>query len=1784
MINPTILCVDNERNVLLTLRAQLLRCFPDCNVEIAESGTEALEVVEDILSNGMHISLVIADQIMPEMQGDELLIELHNRYPEIIKVMLTGEASAEDIGNVINRGSLYRFISKPWNETDLQLTVAEALRRYEQDRKIEQQYLALEQAKCKVEVLNASLERQVQDRTRQLRLFVEHTPASVAMFDREMRYLLTSQRWKEDYQLVDRDIIGRSHYDIFPELPERWREIHQHCLGGAIERCDEDCFIRADGAIIWRQWEIHPWYTDDNKIGGIIMFAQTITERKLAEIALKESEERYRMLTEVAAVGIFRFDELGQCVYVNNRWSDMTGRPSSVAMGLGWIETLHPEDRDRIPREWDEAFQLGGYYEGEGRYLRPDGSICWFYCQVLPEIDPKGNIISYVGSLTDITDRKLAEARQRQSEQENRSMLSAIPDLLLRVKIDGTCIDYIPPSSSTVDFLPISQHLSEILPSDILEHELQRIQQARKTGELQVWEQKLQRYGVECYEEVRLIPCGDDFLIIVRDITDRKLSEVAIRSRDSHKLALFKALPDLIMRIDKNGTYLEFQAPDNYRVIHRTEEFIGTKVHESLPLEIAQKRMEMIRCALANQSIQFYEQELSVDGEIQTEEVRVVPYNENEVLLLVRDISDRKLAEQAIKKSEEIAKEREQQLSTLLNNIPHIAWLKDRDGRFLAVNEPFARATGYEVSQLVGITDLDIWDRSLAEAYRRDDREVMDSGMQKRIEEHFLTASGTNQWLETIKSPVINDCSEAIGTAGIAIDISDRVQSELALQSLLEVTASVTGKEFFPELVKNIAIALDVSHVYISQQVGENLETLAWYADERIQPTKLTYQIAHTPCEFTVREGTYFCNDMRQYFPFENDKWGDMNVNCYHGVSLRDTTGKSLGVLFTLNPQSVTNPQRAEMLLHIFGARAVAELERMRAFEDLQILNEKLEQRVIERTQDLLKARNFLEAIIENIPLALFVKSGKEESFGKFVLWNNTCERMFGCSKEQAIGKTVYDFFPKEQSDFFHEKDRSSFALGITEDIPEEPIDSLTLGRRILHTVKVPIFDEHGNPDYLICISDDITADKQSEIALQESEERFRATFEQAAVGISQNRIDGKYMQMNQKYCDIVGYSDAELLSKSFAEVTYPDDLVIDNDNTRRLLSGEIQTFVIEKRYIRKDGQIVWTNLAVSLARDILGEPQYYIGVIQDISDRKIAEQNLQSERLRLQVALEAAEMGTWESNMDTGYWSERTEAIFGYAPRTFPGDRESFLKLVYADDQERVFNALAHSLTTQSPYKVEYRINHLHGEIRWVAVNGKVVQDQWGSGLRIIGVALDITERKQAEESIRVSQEKLQKERLRLQIALEAAKMGSWSCNMQKGYLYWSDRSQEIFGFVPGTFPNDRDTFLSMVHPDDYEQVTRAIADTFETGAPYQIEYRIKRLDGKVCWIAVWGIMHHNVSLDEWQLIGVVKDISDRKQSELERDRLLQELSQLNQELGQANQKLEEYSLTLEYRIEERTAELRSAQEQIIAQEKLASLGTLTAGVAHELRNPLNFVKNYAEGSIELTHELLEILQPSMEMQDSQTTNFIETLIADLQENASTIRHHSQRAADIITSMMLHARTDPHQYSTELKQINDLLKESIKLVVYAKWVQDAKFKVDIQADYDNDIGLIEVFPSTLLRAFINLIDNAFDATRFKKSEADIKYIPTLIISTKLVVEQVEIRIRDNGCGIDPQIQSKILDPFFTTKPPGSGTGLGLSLTYDIIVKQHQGAIAIDSKLGEFTEFVITIPYRSKLL
>jgi signal transduction histidine kinase len=267
--------------------------------------------------------------------------------------------------------------------------------------------------------------------------------------------------------------------------------------------------------------------------------------------------------------------------------------------------------------------------------------------------------------------------------------------------------------------------------------------------------------------------------------------------------------------------------------------------------------------------------------------------------------------------------------------------------------------------------------------------------------------------------------------------------------------------------------------------------------------------------------------------------------------------------------------------------------------------------------------------------------------------------------------------------------------------------------------------------------------------------------------------------------------------------------------------------------------------------------------------------------------------------------------------------------------------------------------------------------------------------------------------------------------------------------------------------------------------------------------------------------------------------------------------------------------ADLRTAQDRLVQTEKLASLGQLTAGIAHEIKNPLNFVNNFSAISVELIDELREALAGAN--LDNKLRAQISEIADMLQGNLDKVVQHGKRADSIVKNMLLHSRQGSQEHRPV--DINAIVEESLNLAYHGARAEKQGFNITLERSFDPAAGEVDVFPQEITRVLLNLISNGFYAATKRKAEANgANYEPTLAAATKNLGDSVQIRIRDNGTGIPPEVKEKMFNPFFTTKPVGEGTGLGLSISHDIIVKQHGGSIEVDTQPGDFTEFRIVLP------
>jgi signal transduction histidine kinase len=321
--------------------------------------------------------------------------------------------------------------------------------------------------------------------------------------------------------------------------------------------------------------------------------------------------------------------------------------------------------------------------------------------------------------------------------------------------------------------------------------------------------------------------------------------------------------------------------------------------------------------------------------------------------------------------------------------------------------------------------------------------------------------------------------------------------------------------------------------------------------------------------------------------------------------------------------------------------------------------------------------------------------------------------------------------------------------------------------------------------------------------------------------------------------------------------------------------------------------------------------------------------------------------------------------------------------------------------------------------------------------------------------------------------------------------------------------------------------------------------------------FLGVISIVRQEVRPFTEKQVALVENFTNQAVIAIENTRLLKELRDRTDELSRS------------------LDDLRAAQDRLVQTEKLASLGQLTAGIAHEIKNPLNFVNNFSSLSVELTDELTDVLKKAALAEKIQQE--VNELTQLLKSNLEKVVQHGKRADSIVKNMLLHSREGSGEQRAA--DINALVEESLNLAYHGARAEKSGFDITLERRFDAGAGSAELFPQEITRALLNLISNGFyAATRRKAENGEASFEPTLLATTMDRGTSVEIRIRDNGAGIPPEVKEKMFNPFFTTKPAGEGTGLGLSMTHDIIVKQHGGTIDVATEPGNFTEFIVVLP------
>jgi len=624
---------------------------------------------------------------------------------------------------------------------------------------------------------------------------------------------------------------------------------------------------------------------------------------------------------------------------------------------------------------------------------------------------------------------------------------------------------------------------------------------------------------------------------------------------------------------------------------------------------------------------------------------------------------------------------------------------------------------------------------------------------------------------------------------------------------------------------------------------------------------------------------------------------------------------------------------------------------------------------------------------------------------------------------------------------------------------------------------------------------------RRTEQVVRANEERFRAIFQQAGVGIAQLSLEGKVEMANDRYCDVIGYDRAELLGKGTREMTSREDLQVQLKMLPRLMSGQIPSFCTEKRYTRRDGAIVWARMWKSLVREENGKPKYFIAVIEDITEQVNARQLLRESEGRLKTAQRLTHVGNWDWDIVANQlvWSEEIYRIFGESQSYLP-DYSRFLQFVTPHDRERVEQSVKDWLAEGGEHSIEFQIARPDGTVRTVGCISEVVWDQTGAPVRMVGACQDITERKQAEVALRASEQ-------RIRNLADTVPVMIWGAGPDKLFTFFN---KTWLDFTGRTMKEELGTgWTRIVHPEDLDECYARFCSAFDGRERFHLERRLRRSDGEYRWMLCSGVPLFEEGVFAGY-IGSDIDITD----------------------------------------------LKRAQDEALARQKLESLGVLTSGIAHDFNNLLGGILASVEYILsELTHR--------------STVDWEELL---------RIRASAIRGGEIVRQLMIYGGESSEAF--ESIDLSRLVSEMLELL-----------KVSISKLATLKVNLPEALPAVRANAtemrqvIMNLILNASDALEGKEGVISVTVSqvwlddPDRNTSDLSRGDYLRLEVGDTGCGMTKEIQARIFDPFFTTKFVGRGLGLA---AVQGIVHSHGGSIKIASAPGEGSRFEVLLPCSSE--
>lgn len=1696
---------DNEdsRNLL----SKQLRAYGH-EVVSANNGGEALkQALEDAPD------ILVSDIQMPEMDGYQLCREWKQnaKLKDIPVVFYTATyTSAEDEKFALNLGAA-AFVRKP-TEPDVLIKIlsgiieraASGLLSAPAGKPLEQ-YEYLEEHNRR---LVAKLQKKIEDLNLEV---AERKKTEAALRASEERFRGTLDAMLEGYQIIGYDwrylyinpvAAAQGHYDrnkyYEHTMTELYPGIEKTEMFQAIQKCMrehrpdriENEFTYPDGAKAWFDLSIEPVPE------GILVLSVDISKRKKAESEIKRINRMLRTISEcnqllvratdeqelldkicdlvvrsegfpLAWVGFAEKDEdktvkpvafVGSVSeYLNNlkiSWDDNEfGRgPVGVAIRTGktCIARLGTAGSD-FPR-WHALAEQYGFNSSIALPLISDGNTIGSLNIYAKEEDAFNE--GQVRLLTELADDLaygIAVLRKRQEldiATENLAQSEKKYSTLVEESNDGIIIiqDGEIKFANTEIIEMTGFQLDETIGKTLVDFVSPRYKElvSERYKRRMAGEDVPNRYEIEINrKDGKTVPVEINASIIehegrpadmaiIRDITERKEAEEQLAENEARYRSLFENSNDAILLTIPDGHILAAN-PAACRMFGRSEQEI-CRIGRNGLMDLTDPRL--VEALERRRQTGEFRGELTFVRSDNTRfpaEISSRIFNDSKgnakSTMIIRDITESKKAEEALKESEE-------RFRQVADSADEWIWEIDAEGVFIYSSPAVERILGYTPEEIIGKKHYyDLYPADVREEFTKTSMAVAE---QKQSFRSFANPNvhknGSIVILDTTATPVLDKEGNLLGYRGVDMDITERIKAEEALKESEERFRNFAQSTH--EIIQSIGIDGKIRFV------NQAWHDILGYSEEDLSTISLM-DIIHP-------DSIEHCNNMfrevmsGKSFPFVEAKF-------------KKKDGSIVYVEGSAAPR-------------FLGDKVIA----TQGFYSDVTERKKAEEAVLASET---RYRRLFEAAKDGI-LIVNAETGLIFDVNPFLI------NLLGLTKEEFIGKELWEIgifkdiiANKSNFEELRQKGRIRY-----EDLPLRTHD----GRQVDVEFVSNVYEVDHNK-VIQCNIRDITERKQAEEMLKDEATRHRILIEQSRDGIVILDQNGGVHEANKRFAEMLGYSTEEVLKLHVWDWEY---LASQERLVEMLRNVDEKGDYFETKHRRKDGSIY--DVEISTNGAIFAGQKLIFCVCRDITERKKAQDELRESQHLFSTVANTSTALVWMSGTDK-LCNWFNEPWLNFTGRTMAQEiGNGWADGVHPDDLDGCFKTYVQAFDSRQQFSMEYRLRRHDGEYRWIIDNGTPRFDAKGNFIGYIGSCIDITERKKAEEDLRKSEESYRF------LATNARDLiYRYRLSPNPGFEYVSPSATAITGYTPEEHYADPELGFKMLHPEDRQKLAEMAQSPDKAGGV--IVFRWIRKDGSEIWTEQQNTPVFDENGKMVAIEGIARDITQRKKME----------------------------------------------EGMIMTERLASIGELSSGIAHELNNPLTSV--------------IGIIQLLMERDDIP-----DDILKDLQ----LVNSEGQRAARVVKNLLVFARKHPNK--AQLASVNQAVEKILELRAYDQKVNN----IQVIRDFAPDLPQILMDYFQIQQVFLNIIINAEFAMIEAHKEG------TLIIKTERAGEMVRVSLKDDGPGITKENLKHIFDPFFTTKDVGKGTGLGLSICHGIIL-QHGGNIYAESEPGNGAKFVVELPINS---